>query len=179
MQSRAVRRYVKPDRPGRPTPYKAIAHDLPALYHETYLRIIPRDPHLLFSFWEIAAGPAGMGGAPLLRLYEKDTGGGEKIIGDYTVEKEARSRYIRVPHPGRRYRLVFGTGTTGRFMPLCSSNEVMAPAGRIHKPLSLTRGNRGRLAAAEALSGFSALSFPAAASPQGAAADMTDLSAGL
>jgi hypothetical protein len=175
-QSRPVRRHVRPDRPGRTIPNKAIAHDLPVHYHETYIRVIPRDPHLLFSFWEIAAGP---GVAPHLRLYETDSGDGGTIIGDYAVEQGARSRYIRVPHPGRRYRLVFGTGAAGRFVPLCSSNEVTAPAGHMRHPLSLTKENRVRPAAAEALAGFSACAQPFATSPQGAAADMTELSDAL
>jgi hypothetical protein len=168
-QSRTGKRLSRP-RSGRPTPYKAIAHDLPALYHETYIRVIPRDPHLLFSFWEIAQSHAG---APRLRLYEMDSGDTGTIIGDYVIEKGTRSRYIRVPHPGRRYRLVFGTGAPDLFVPQCSSNEVTAPAAHLHEPQCLTKVNMGKRTAEESLVGFSAYALPFAASY------MTDLSSAL
>ncbi|MBN2188278.1 MAG: DUF4912 domain-containing protein, partial [Chitinispirillaceae bacterium] len=154
-----VGRLSGPDQPVRPTPHKAIAHDLPALYHETYLRIIPRDPFSLFSFWE-TADDAASDATPFLRLYETDSG---TIVGDYAVGKDVRSKYLRVPHPGSSYRVEYGTGGSGRFVPLCSSNEVTVPTGSI----SLTKVNNERRAATEALTGFTALNFPADTSPQG------------
>jgi hypothetical protein len=157
-------------------PQSVRVHEHPALYHETYLRVIPRDPFSLYSFWEIAEGSSVPGGAPLLRLYETDS---EKIMGDYAVIKGARSQYIRVPEPGRRYRLEYGIATPDRFIPLCSSNEITAPAGRVQEPLTLTKDNKDRHTAAEVLLGFSARALTAAASPQGAAADMVALAAGL
>jgi hypothetical protein len=179
LQSRAGGRRYKPDRPGRATPHKAIAHDLPALYHETYLRVIPRDPWQLFSFWEIAEGSSVPGGAPLLRLYETDTGNGDKIIGDYAVGKGTRSQYIRMPRPGRRYRLEYGVATSDRFLPLCSSNCVEGPTVWAREPRSLTKRDKSRHPAAEALIGYSAPMLPAAASPQGIATVMTALTARL
>jgi hypothetical protein len=172
-RSKTGTRLSRPDRSGRPFPYKAIAHDLPALYHETYIRVIPCDPHRLFSFWETARHPEE---ATRLRLYETDSG---TIMGDYAVETGVRSRYIRVPHPGRRYRVAFGTGAQDRFVPLCSSNEVSTPAGHIRGPLSLTKSHRERRTAEETLAGLSACALPFAASPQGAAAGMTDPFAAL
>jgi hypothetical protein len=149
---------------------------LPALYNETYLRIIPRDPWRLFSFWEIAEGSSVPGGAPILRLYDTDS---EKITADYAVEKGARSQYISVPEPGRHYRLEYGIVSQDRFFPLCSSNKITAPAGRVQEPLNLTNKNKDRQAAADVLIGFSAQVLTADASPQGAAADMMALAAGL
>jgi hypothetical protein len=158
--------------------HKALAHDLPALYHETYLRVIPRDPYSLFTFWETPV-PDAADGAPVIRLYKIESGDGETVVGDYTVAKGVRSRYIPVPHPGRRYRLEYGTARTGRFAMLCSSNEVAVPAGRAQEPRSLTNWLMGRHDAAEALAGYSALFLSAAASPQGTADDMAGLIAGL
>jgi hypothetical protein len=178
LQARSGGRHHKHERPGPAAPYKAIAHDLPALYHETYLRVIPRDPLRLFSFWEIASPPAP-DGTPFLRLYETDTGKGDKIIGDFAVGKNARSQYIRVPCPGRRYRVEYGISASDRFLPLCSSNSVEGPAGQIRKARPLTNSNNRRQAAAEALINYSASMLPAAASPQGKAAAITTFAADL
>jgi hypothetical protein len=139
--------------PGR-TPFRGpIGHELPALYHETYLRILPRDPYGFFSFWEIAPDslkaiaekiPAGAATAsPLLRLYERDGSAHEKTIGDIPVEKEIRSGYFRVPEPGRRYRLEYGFASPDGFIPLCSSNEIAVPAARGPKVRDSNEGLTG------------------------------------
>jgi hypothetical protein len=176
LQSRTRGPRGKRHSPSGTPPQSVRVHDLPALYHETYLRVIPRDPWRLFSFWEIAEGTSVPVGAPLLRLYETDS---EKIMGDYTVRKGARSQYIEVPEPGRRYRLEYGIAAADRYVPLCSSNEITAPAGRVHEPLTLTIENRDRRAAADVLTGLSARVLTADTSPQGTAADMMALAAGL
>ena len=93
--------------------------------------------------------------------------------------KGARSQYIGVPEPGRRYRLEYGVAAADGFVPLCSSNGITAPAGRMQEPLTLTKENRGRQPAAEILACLSARVLTAAASPQGAAAGMMALAAGL
>lgn len=138
------------------------AVELPALYNETYLRVIPRDPDVLFAFWETSGGPDG---TPFLRLYETEWGNSEKFIGYYAVEKGTCSRYIRVPAPGRRYRLEFGVGSPGRFKPMFSSCEVAVPAGCMREPQPLTKE-------AEILAGFSAGTLSAASSPHGTAAGL-------
>jgi hypothetical protein len=123
------------------------AYELPALYHETYLRVLPRDPHLVFTYWEIAGATLEKAGKTLpddtektlpalLRLYDAGARASrkqrEKAVGDIPVEKGVYSRYIRVPEPGRRYRLEYGITTeTGRFVPLCASNPVDVPAARV------------------------------------------------
>jgi hypothetical protein len=172
-RSRPVGRLSEPDPSERPLPRKAIAHDLPARYHETYIRLIARDPHLLFSFWETARIPAG---EPRLRLYETDSG---TVVGDHPVERGARSRYIRAPEAGRRYRVEYGTGGRDRFMRLCSSNEVATPAGHMREPPPLTLSTMRNRDAAETLAGLSAEALPYPASPQNAAAGLTDASAAL
>jgi hypothetical protein len=160
-------------RPHHSSSPNALAYNLPSLYHETYLRIIPRDPWRLFSFWEIAAPPAA-GEAPRLRLYETDNRNREKLVGNFTVEKNSGSRYISVPNPGRHYRLEYGVVSRDRYTAVCHSNDVAAPAGRIQDPRQ-----KPRHTAAETLIGFSAQALQSAASPQYAATDMTALTASL
>jgi hypothetical protein len=147
------------------------------LYHETYLRVFPQDPYRLFSFWEIAGDALATvknsppGDAPLLRLYETDG----KTITDFAVEKGTHSQYVRVPEPGRRYRLEYGVESSGRFMPLCSSNEVAVPAARVHE----LRG-KGKLRVrvdTEKLTDFSTRAMTVAAVPEGSVTDMTDTAA--
>jgi len=174
---RAIRRSAPKTIPrSEPQPYQtplrnAIAHELPALYHETYLRVLPRDPWRLFSFWEISADtfktiekkyPASTY-SPLLRLYGTD----EKPMGDYIVEKGTHSQYIRVPESGRRYRLEYGIASPDRFIPLCSSNEVSVPPAQVRE----TKGKKDGRARTEALIDFSARSLMVAAAPHGSVAD--------
>ncbi|MGA2506001.1 MAG: DUF4912 domain-containing protein [Chitinispirillaceae bacterium] len=148
--------------PVRASPLSPVAHELPALYHETYLRVLPQDPYRLFSFWEVAAATAGTA-SPLLRLYETDSNAQGKKIGDILVEKGARSQYIRVPRPGHRYRLEYGSAPSGRFVPLCSSNEVAVPAARI---LGLEENVKGQMRLdAEKLTDFSVRAMTVAAAP--------------
>ena len=169
---RAIRRSAPETIPrSEPQPYQtplrnAIAHDLPALYNETYLRVLPLDPWRLFSFWEVTPDTSEAlekSNPPLLRLYGTD----EKPMGDYAVGKGTHSQYIRVPEPGRRYRLEYGIASPDRFIPLCSSNEVSVPPARVRE----TKGKKDGRADTEALIGFSARSLTVAAAPDGSIAD--------
>ena len=158
--------------PGRTPLHKAIAHELPALYNETYLRVLPQDPYRLFSFWEIAGDMAGTASPQLLRLYETDNGAHEKSIGDYIVEKGTYSQYVRVPRPGHRYRLEYGSAPSGRFVPLCSSNEVAVPAARVRELEEKVKGQM-RLDA-EKLTDFSVRAMTVAAAPEGSTMDVME-----
>lgn len=157
-------------------PRRPVRYALPAMYNETYLRVLPRDPYRLFSFWEItgevhedAASPA------ILRLYEVSGRSGdrkrdEKPVGDIAVRNRIHSQYIRVPEPGLRYRLEYGISPAGRFVPLCSSNEVTMPAARIQAPKG---GRKGVRADTKKLIDFSAHSIAATAAPGDSMADLT------
>jgi hypothetical protein len=177
VQSRTGARHSKPaaeirsrsePEPVRTPLHKAIAYDLPALYHETYLRVIPLDPWRLFSFWVVTPNTSETiekTCPPLLRLYETDG----KTVTDYTVEKGTHSQYIRVPEPGLRYRLEYGISLSGRFVPLCASNEVAVPAAGVRElKVNMKKGGQ---ADTEALIGFSARSLTVAAAPDDSAAD--------
>jgi hypothetical protein len=155
--------------PGRRPPISPVGHELPALYHETYLRVLPQDPYRLFSFWEVDASTAGTASPPLLRLYETDSNAQEKKIGDFIVEKGTHSQYVRVPRPGHRYRLEYGSAPSGRFVPLCSSNDVTVPAARIRELVGKVKGPT-RLHT-EKLTDFSVRAMTVAAAPEGSVMD--------
>jgi hypothetical protein len=127
------------------------ARDIPSLYNETYLRMIPRGPHHIFSFWEIGGaelekvkgiseGHAGEPAVqPVLRLYAVKSKSGKKSgpagahrIGDIAVPPGIQSHYIRVPESGLTYRIDLGVRTSsGRFITLCQSNEAATPRARV------------------------------------------------
>jgi hypothetical protein len=131
-------------------PQLPFARDIPSLYNETYLRMIPRGPHYIFSFWEIGGadlekvqrtGDAGEGQGspqPVLRLYTVGRKPGKKAgqevrrIGDIHVPPGAHSHYVRVPESGLTYRMDLGIVTSaGTFVPVCRSNETATPCGRV------------------------------------------------
>jgi hypothetical protein len=129
-------------------PHRPFTSEIPSLYHETYLRTIPRGPHHIFSFWELGpealqkAGEASPGltdnaaAQPVLRLYSIDPGGKRdpsvRCVGDIPLAPETRSLYIRVPESGRTYRLDIGVMTSsGRYLTLCQSNDAATPRARV------------------------------------------------
>jgi hypothetical protein len=144
---------------GAPRPLRP-DREIPAIYNETYLRVLPRDPYHLFAFWEIA--PAALDKAPvadfpeetqrrLLRLYETN-GRAVRPLYDIAVDNKESSRYIRVPQPGCSYRIEYGIETrSGGYIPLCAAPTVAVPAARVHEPPA---GQPGQ-ADADRLFGFS------------------------
>jgi hypothetical protein len=116
------------------------------MYHETYVRMIPRGPHHVFSFWEMGPdvlekvkghhGGGETAAQPVLRLYSigPDKGKKPRRIGDIALSAGVQSHYVRVPESGRAYRLELGVMTqSGRFVPVCRSNETVTPRARVQK----------------------------------------------
>jgi hypothetical protein len=126
------------------------SNDIPSLYNETYLRMIPRDPYHVFSFWEIAGddlkknpvvSPYGVGDSvppqQVLRLYSlgaPKSGSGERRLDDIAVSPGTTSRYVCVPESGRSYKMELGFVTSSDgYVTLCQSNEVAMPEARVGK----------------------------------------------
>lgn len=137
-----------PSRHAWAPPQLPFARDIPSLYHETYVRMIPRGPHHVFSFWEIGGDdirkvkdhPSGPAEQPVLRLYAINHKGGKKAgagmttqrIGNIAVPPGIRSHYVRVPESGLTYRMDLGIMTpSGRFISVCQSNEAATPRARV------------------------------------------------
>jgi hypothetical protein len=71
----------------------------------------------------------------MLRLFMADSAPSDRgcKVADFPLEEGEGSRYIPVPAQGRSYRLESGFATrSGRFVSLCSSNEVLTPDTTIH-----------------------------------------------
>ena len=117
------------------------------MYHEPYVRVMPRDPGHMFAFWEqgpeIAekTPPTALAAAqplhPVLRVYEiVHSRKGEqaaRFVGDIPLEKNVRSQYIRVPQSGATYRVELGEcDESGRYSALVASNDVAMPDTRVH-----------------------------------------------
>ena len=133
------------------------------MYNETYLRVMPRDPYHLFTFWEISPDKferakktvpdfSETTTRQLLRLYEVTAQGAgrrhDRPLDDIAVEEGKYSRYIRVPQPGCSYRIDYGlAASSGAFVPLCHSREVAMPAARVHEAISekWVRADTGKL----------------------------------
>lgn len=151
-----------PSRHAWAPPKLPFAREIPSLYNETYLRMIPRGPHHIFSFWEIggemlekvkeiSGGRAGEPDMkPVLRLYAVGPKQGKKAgppmhrVGDISVPPGIHSHYIRVPESGLTYRIDLGVMTaSGRFITLCQSNNAATPRARVQKATD-TGNDNGR-----------------------------------
>jgi hypothetical protein len=107
---------------------------LPAVYGKDGVVLLPREPHILFAYWEItpalrAAGQEEYGAAwnasPLyFRVFNLDLG----TAADLEINPDADSWHIPVSHADCRYRVELGKLLPGgRFVPLVVSNTVRTP----------------------------------------------------
>jgi hypothetical protein len=132
------------------SPYLPFSREIPLMYNESYVRVMPRDPGHIFAFWERggapgskAAEPASADPAPkqyrqVLRVYEvvRSRRGEQaaRFVGDIPLEKKVYSQYIRIPQSGGTYRVEIGEcDLSGRFTAWVASNDVAMPDARIHE----------------------------------------------
>ncbi len=100
---------------------------IPAKYNDETLVIMPRDPSCIFAYWEISRKIFG----PLvLRVYELAKSS-DKYYFDTDVNGLINNWYVKVPHPGRKYRSEIGYMNNGTFMRVLSSNVVDIPNSSI------------------------------------------------
>jgi hypothetical protein len=180
----------------RAVPRKAaVAHlpfsrEVPAMYNETYIRIMPQNARQFFSLWEMT--PAAIkkikktnpgyskSPAPMLRVYEVRRAGTpqeeRRPFSDFPIEKGVGSRYISVPEPGRAYRGELGFMTpSGEFVPVCSSSTVTLPPDRIQKGVAQHGGKPDTEALLQqSLHGTSLMVFDAGSLPDGSSAGAID-----
>jgi hypothetical protein len=166
------------------------AREIPTMYHETYIRIMPQNARHLFSFWEMA--PAAIkkikktnpeysqSSASMLRVFEVLQAGTpreeHRPAGDFPLEKGVGSRYISVPEPGRTYRAELGfRSPSGEFVSICGSRAVTFPPGRIQKGEAAPGGTTDTEALLrQSLRGTSLRAFDAGASPGGSVTGAID-----
>lgn len=113
------------------TPKKKIFIDtgpaIPAKYNDETLVIMPRDPACIFAYWEISRTILGY---LVLRVYEMNKSG-DKYYFDTDVEGSINNWYVKVPHPGKKYRAEIGYMNNGVFTLILSSNIIDIPSSSI------------------------------------------------
>jgi hypothetical protein len=130
------------------SPHPPFSREIPFLYNETYLRVMPRDEGRVFSFWEMAPEAIRKvkkehtdfskgSSTGLLRIYEvrqsRHGRAGRVFVDDVPVRKGVHSQYLSIPHGGRTYRVELGVRLkSGKFVAVCGSDEVRMPDARLH-----------------------------------------------
>jgi Domain of unknown function (DUF4912) len=110
--------------------------DLPSSYGKNRLVLLPVDPYLMFTYWELASGgPPTAGSRAVLRFHESPVSGGTEGSRPFDVDIElaAGNWYVHLWSPEKVYRADLGLrGEDGSFVILAQSNTVRtAPAGPV------------------------------------------------
>jgi uncharacterized protein len=118
-------------------PVEAI--EIPKGYHVDRIVAMARDPHWIFTYWEVtdgkyrelerAFGPVWPSCKMILRVY--DRAAADERHFDIVLTREARTWYINVSALGR-YQIAIGAlGPDGRFELVAISNVVETPSDRV------------------------------------------------
>jgi len=117
--------------PKKPAPSKRVFVDtgpkLPESYGEDKLVILPKDPSVIFAYWELNKKVAGQ---MVIRVYETNVAR-DKSHFDVSINSAANNWYIKVPRPGKRYRAELGVIKNGKFIMLLFSNTILVPRAGI------------------------------------------------
>ena len=105
--------------------------ELPASYGKNRLVLLPVDPYLIYTYWELAsAAPPTTGARAVLRFHESpiSTGAGVSRPFDVEVELAAGNWYVHLWSPERIYHADLGIRSEdGTFLSLAQSNTVRTP----------------------------------------------------
>ncbi|PKN00429.1 MAG: hypothetical protein CVU78_00980 [Elusimicrobia bacterium HGW-Elusimicrobia-2] len=116
-----------PEQPVQKKVFIDMGPAIPAKYNDETLVIMPRDPSCMFAYWEISRRIYG----PLvLRVYELDKSG-DRYYFNTDVKGLINNWYVKVPHPGRKYRAEIGYMNNGVFTCILSSNVIDVPSSSI------------------------------------------------
>lgn len=105
---------------------------------EAHVAALARDAFWLFVFWEIPAESLSdvardwdgklKEASFVLRLYEMEDSGVEKLVEEIVLSHPRNSHYLRVPRSGRTYRVQIGVRSrSGEFFLLAESGLVRMP----------------------------------------------------
>ncbi len=116
-----------------PTPAFENLGELPKTYGTSTVYLVARDPHWLFSYWDIdaAAFPAATW---FLKISTGD-GADESSI---EINLEARNWYIPVSKPGTAYRAEIGFFKGDTWNPVAKSDLATAPADKLAEETQAT-----------------------------------------
>lgn len=120
---------------------------LPESYNQTRLVLLPRDPHWMFTYWEVSQSDRDAirriwgqeifeRSACVLRVHDVTgisfSGENSNHSWDVRVPLEARRWYLEAQNSGRSYCVELGLlSPDGKFILLARSNVVTLPVGRI------------------------------------------------
>jgi uncharacterized protein len=110
--------------------------DFPHSYGDTKIVLLVRDPHWIYSYWEITEskykevadilGGSFSSSKEILRVYDTSSKPWKSF--DVSVSYGARSWYINVPEANRTYVVDVGfLSPDGRFIVMARSNAVTTP----------------------------------------------------
>ncbi|MBN1383883.1 MAG: DUF4912 domain-containing protein [Elusimicrobia bacterium] len=128
--------------------YVDTGYPIPERYNEDRLIILPRDPHWIFAYWDLADRTVQKtrkkygkdifeSSRFALRLHDitgikKFSGSNSHSYKEIIINNTARSWYIDVENPGKKYCVQLGLKTKdGRFISLLISNSIVMPTGRV------------------------------------------------
>ena len=114
------------------------AWTIPTVYGLDRLVLMPKDPHWLYTYWELTSslyetmratyGDSWEQGRMVLRLFHLDNGN----IRDIDIDDYADNWYLSVDNADQRYRAELGRLLAdGSFIPLLQSNTVRTPRDSI------------------------------------------------
>jgi hypothetical protein len=117
----------------------ASTREQPPAYGQSRVVLVARDPWALFAHWDIqpvrrvevlrGLGAEGEYAEEVLRLY--DTATAHASFRDLVLAPGAARAHLDVADAGRTYRVEVGLRTsTGRFVPLATSNLATTPAAQ-------------------------------------------------
>ena len=97
--------------------------ELPESYGRTRVVAMAVNPYLIHVYWDLAAAQLGSPEPASLRF--RETGSGNAF--DVNVDLSAKSWYVHLWSPDRRYDVELGVHRNGEFVPLAHSNPVQSP----------------------------------------------------
>jgi len=105
--------------------------ELPASYGKNRLVLLPVDPYLMYTYWELAsAAPPTTGARAVLRFHESPISSGVEVSRPFDVEVElaAGNWYVHLWSPEKIYHADLGVRSEdGTFLSLAQSNTVRTP----------------------------------------------------
>jgi hypothetical protein len=105
--------------------------ELPSSYGKNRLVLLPVDPYLMYTYWELAANaPPTAGTRPILRFHEYTAAAGPGISRPFDVDIDlaAGNCYVHLWSPDKSYHADLGLRSEdGGFVSLARSNTVRTP----------------------------------------------------
>ncbi len=94
-------------------------------YNKTIVRLLVRDPHNLFAYWEIIQ-PEYYQYQPLLRLFNVN----DNSFIDIEISHHSDNWYLTDVKENNKYKIAIGYKKDNIFYPLCYSDTVNTPSAR-------------------------------------------------